>query len=116
MKAAISLVLSAMLTGPLAAQTVEEQLNDYPTSARADYVFACMASNGQSRDILEKCSCSIDLIATILPYERYVEAETVLSMGLVGGERTSIFRSSPMLRNKVAEMRRAQAEADIICF
>ena len=49
------------------AQDVAERLNDYPTAARADYVFACMAANGQSSEMLNRCSCSIDEIAAILP-------------------------------------------------
>ena len=51
------------------------QLNDYPTAARADYVFACMKANGETQQTLEQCSCSIDVIASILPYDRYVSAE-----------------------------------------
>jgi hypothetical protein len=43
------------------------ELNDYPAAARADYVFACMKTNGDTRQALEKCSCSIDVIASILP-------------------------------------------------
>ena len=27
-------------------QELADRLNDYPTAARADYVFACMAANG----------------------------------------------------------------------
>jgi hypothetical protein len=46
----------------------------------ADYVFACMKANGETRPALEKCSCSIDVIASILPYDRYVAAETFLSL------------------------------------
>ena len=48
-----------------AAQVSANELppNDYPTIARADYVFACMQVNGQTREALEKCSCSIDQIA-----------------------------------------------------
>ncbi|WP_201289019.1 hypothetical protein [Profundibacterium mesophilum] len=91
-------------------------LNDYPTIARADYVFGCMAANGQGRDVLIRCSCSIDRIASILPYERYVEAETVLSMQQTGGERMAIFRSAPAALTIVADLRRAQAEAEILCF
>lgn len=109
-------LLAALAATPLAAQSVADRLNDYPTVARADYVFGCMAVNGQGRDVLAKCSCSIDHIASILPYERYVEAETVLSLAQTGGERTSMFRSSPAMRNMVADMRRAQAEAEIVCF
>ncbi|MBS7544937.1 hypothetical protein KHC19_17740 [Ancylobacter oerskovii] len=91
-------------------------INDYPTVARADYVFGCMAANGQSRPALEKCSCSIDTIATILPYEKYVEAETILSVGQVAGQQAEIFRSTGMFRDMVADLRRAQAEAEVTCF
>lgn len=97
-------------------QSIEEQLNDYPTEARADYIFGCMAVNGQGRDVLRKCACSVDHIASILPYERYVQAETVLSLALTGGERTSMFRSSPATQTIVKDLRRAQAEAEIVCF
>jgi len=91
-------------------------INDYPTSARADYVFGCMAVNGQTRDALDRCSCSIDLIASILTYDEYVGAETVLMVAQKGGENTSIFRTSPIMRSKVDALRRAQAEAEVRCF
>ena len=112
---AITLALS-LLAAPGAAQDVAEQFNDYPTEARADYVFACMATNGQSRHVLEQCSCSIDRIASILPYEDYVQAETVLSMRQTGGERMAVFRSAASANTMVADLRRAQAEAEIVCF
>lgn len=98
------------------AQDMAERLNDYPTVARADYVFGCMVANGGTRRALEQCSCSIDVIASILPYDDYVEAETVLSLRLQSGERMSIFRETAMAQNIVAELRRAQAEAEILCF
>lgn len=90
--------------------------NDYPTVDRADYVFACMASNGQSRHVLEQCACSIDVIASILPYERYVEAATILSVSQIGGEKGALFRTSANMKQIVADLRRAQAEAEIRCF
>jgi hypothetical protein len=96
------------------AQTLP--VNDYPTVARADYVFACMASNGQTRDVLERCSCSIDIVASILPYEKYVEAEAVLQVMQVGGEKTSIFRTSKLTQDLVGDLRRAQVEAELRCF
>lgn len=102
--------------GGAAAQSVAERLNDYPTEARADYVFGCMAANGQSRQALRQCACSIDEIAAILPYEAYVEAETVLSMRLTGGERMAVFNSAVAANNLVVELRRAQAEAEVVCF
>ena len=93
-----------------------DDLNDYPTTARADYVFGCMKANGETRRALEQCSCSIDVIATILPYERYVTAETVLSMAQVPGTLGNQFRSTEYAKAAVDELRRAQAEAEVRCF
>ena len=55
----IALALAMGAAAPVHAQAV----NDYPTNARAEYVFACMATNGQTRDMLDRCSCAIDQIA-----------------------------------------------------
>ncbi len=95
---------------------VATQANDYPTVARADYVFACMVSNGQSRQVLEQCSCSIDIIASILPYEQYVEAETIMRLRLLGGEKGAVFRTGAAMKDGFADLKRAQAEAEIRCF
>jgi len=92
------------------------ELNDYPTTARADYVFACMKTNGETRQALEQCSCSIDVIASILPYERYVSAETVLSLAQVPGRFGTMFRSPEEARSATNDLRRAQAEARVRCF
>lgn len=112
---AFTLVIALAASGG-SAQELPEAANDYPTLARADYIFGCMAANGQGRDVMMKCACSIDMIASILPYEQYVEAETVLSMALVGGERMAIFRTAASAKALVADLRRAQAEAEILCF
>ena len=92
------------------------ELNDYPTVARADYVFACMKTNGDTRHALEQCSCSIDVIASILPYDRYVHAETLLSLAQIPGERGGTFRSAEPSKAALNELRRAQAEAEVRCF
>lgn len=90
--------------------------NDYPTEARADYVFGCMAANGQTQDALHRCSCSLDIIASILPYDEYVDAETILSMRQGVGYQSNVFRSAKVFDDMVANLRRAQAEAEIRCF
>ena len=90
--------------------------NDYPTSARADYVLGCMAANSQTRQALDNCSCSIDIIASILPYDKYVEAETVLSVRQGVGAQSRAFNSTKSFDDIVANLRRAQAEAEIRCF
>ncbi|MDX2266329.1 MAG: hypothetical protein NW215_15320 [Hyphomicrobiales bacterium] len=107
---------AALLISAAAPARADLSGSDYSTAVKVEYVFGCMESAGQTRDALERCSCSIDVIASILPYERYVEAETIISVGLAGGERTAMMKSDPSLREKVAEMRRAQAEAEIRCF
>jgi hypothetical protein len=104
-----------MLLG-LASFARADELNDYPTVARADYVFGCMKANGETRQALERCSCSIDVIASILPYERYVTAETVLSMAQVPGALGTQFRSTEYAKVAVDDLRRAQAEAEVRCF
>ena len=76
----LTLALIACGTSALAAE-----LNDYPTEARADYVFACMKTHGDTQLALRQCSCSIDVIATLLSYDRYVAAQTVLSLSQVPG-------------------------------
>ncbi|MFD1914399.1 hypothetical protein [Halodurantibacterium flavum] len=99
---------------PMAAAA--QDLNDYPTIARADYIFGCLAVNGQTRDSMARCACSIDTIASILPYDDYVAGETVLSMRQMAGERAAIFRGTAPATEAVANLRRAQAEAEILCF
>lgn len=98
------------------ARSIAEDLNDYPTSARAEYVFGCMKANGETPRTLEQCSCSIDIIASLLPYERYVSAETVLRMVQVPGFLGSQFRSTEQARHALDALRRAQAEAEVRCF
>lgn len=93
-----------------------EEANDYPTSARAEYVYGCMKANGETRQSIQQCSCSIDVIASLLPYERYVTAETVLSMSQVRGNLGGEFRSSEQAKNALDDLRRAQAEAEVRCF
>jgi hypothetical protein len=96
--------------------SVAADLNDYPTSARADYVFACMKTNGETRQALDQCSCSIDVIASILPYERYVTAETVLSMALVPNRFAAMFKTPEQAKSAADDLHRAQAEAEVRCF
>ena len=113
----VCLVLGALLaassgTGPAAA----DDLNDYPTTARAEYVFACMKVNGDTRDNLGRCSCSIDIIASLLPYDAYVAGETVASMTQDIGPVGHAFNATTLAKQDLATLRRAQAEAEVRCF
>ncbi len=113
-----SILRTVLITAslPPTAATASGAPSDYPTSVLADYVYGCLKANGETQVALQKCSCSIDVVASLLPYERYVEAETVLSLRQMTGERSALFRSSEPARAAVDGLRRAQAEAEVRCF
>jgi hypothetical protein len=90
--------------------------NDYPTTARADYVFACMKTNGDTQQALDQCSCSIDVIASLLPYDAYVAAATVASLNQQAGQIGGLFRGATTARDALVRLRRAQAEGEVRCF
>lgn len=90
--------------------------NDFPTQARAEYVFACMSTNGQTSEILAKCSCAIDAIAEDMSYDEYIEAETVLSLRLAPGDRTAMFKESAWAAGVVSKFNETQVNAEVECF
>jgi hypothetical protein len=108
--------LSAVALVASVAASRGGDLNDYPTSTRADYVFACMKANGETQEVLRKCSCSIDVIASAIPYDKYVAVETIISMSQITSPIAGEFRSTEAARLALREFRRAQAEAEVRCF
>jgi hypothetical protein len=106
--------LAVLGTTALAAHA--DAVNDYPTAARSEYVFGCMKANGETRQALDQCSCSVDVVASLLPYDRYITAETVLSMAQVQGNLGGQFRTSEQANSALNDLRRAQAEAEVRCF
>ena len=108
--AAFALIMATSMTARA------QEINDYPTSARAEYVFGCMKANGETRQAIEQCSCSIDVVASLVPYDRYVTAETVLSMSQVRSDLGGQFRTSEQAASALNDLRRAQAEAEVRCF
>jgi hypothetical protein len=110
----IAAALIALMTTAVVACGAD--VNDYPTAARVEYVFGCLKANGETRQAIEQCSCSIDVVASLLPYERYVTAETVLSMSQVRSDLGGPFRTSEQAASALNDLRRAQAEAEVRCF
>ena len=108
---ALAIPSASRAAGPVSGR------DDYPTAARADYVFACMNVNGGSQEALDRCSCSIDVIAAALPYEQYESADTVLRMRQMpgGGYLAGEFRVQAT-NQTVDALREAQAEAEVRCF
>lgn len=118
-----ALVLAAALVlVALAARTARAEgethrpAHDYPTDARADYVIGCLAANGFSHDLLEKCACGIDTIADMMSYDDYEKAETILSMQQgVHGPQADIFRHTPIAIEEIDRLHRAEAEVNLRC-
>lgn len=111
-------LLTTITAFALIALAYPSVAHDYPTEVIGDYLFACMASNGQSQEALKKCACSIDVVSSIVAYEDYAEAETFMSMRQVrgGGEKMALFRETKMAKEAVDRLKRAQIEAEIRCF
>jgi hypothetical protein len=103
------------VASPVANAQMPNHLNDFPTTTRAEYIFGCMQVNGNNRLALERCSCSIDVIASIITHDQYVEAETILSIRMRGGESTQPM-NAPLQVAKVKELKLAQVEGELRCF
>ena len=54
----------------------------------------------------------------MIPYKEYEAGETVLRMRQVrgGGEKMDLFRDTPVAKDAVDRLRRAQIEAELRCF
>jgi len=113
--AAIGLACSSMAIAQECDKTITDP--DYPTTAKVDYVIGCMASNGQTPEMLQKCSCSIDHIAKAIPYEEYVQISTLLSLQqMAGAGRNAVFKNSTWSKEAVAKLRDIQADSTLSCF
>jgi len=89
--------------------------NDYPTSARVEFVQDCMGrSNGQLAN-LYKCSCVIDRIATKLSYDDYVEAGTFAHYSSLGGEAGGEFRDPERAKERAKLYRSVETDAYKSC-
>lgn len=95
----------------------EPEVWEYPTAVKVDYVIGCMASNGQTYEMLQKCSCSIDFIAKSIPYSVYEKISTLLSLQqMAGAGRNAVYKSSTWSKDAVSKFRDVQAESTLRCF
>ncbi len=100
----------------VSAPAFSHDQDNYPTFVLADYVFACMAANGQTFDVLQKCSCSIDYIQQRLSYDEYEEAETIMRAQLDIGQRGIFYREATWANERVDKLKKLQAESTLECF
>ena len=95
---------------------LETKTEIIPTSEKVEYVFACIQGNENSQAYISKCSCSIDYIDERMTYEEYVEAETIMSLRQIYGEKSLIFKNSPNAMKIYTNMQNLLAEAEMECF
>ena len=95
---------------------LEIKTKNIPTNEKVEYVFACMQGNEDSQAYLVKCSCSIDYIDEQMTYEDYVQAETIMSLRQIYGEKSLLFKNTPNAMEITSSMQNILAEAEMECF
>lgn len=89
--------------------------NDYPTSARVEFVQDCMGRTGGKLENLYKCSCVIDRLAEKLSYDDYVEASTFAHYSSLPGEGGGVFRDPDRAKERARLYRSLEAAAYKTC-
>src|SRR5882672_2808955 len=91
--------------------------NDFPTTARVEFVLDCMKSGKASaHEMLYKCSCAVDNIASKVNYDTWVDLSTVALGTTIAGERGGVIRDMKDGRKLINNYRDLQAEAKKACF
>ena len=98
------------------SSNLEIKTANIPTNEKVEYVFACMQGNENSQAYIVKCSCSIDYIDEQMTYDEYVNAETILSLRQVYGEKSLMFKNTPTAMEILSNMQNILAEAEMECF
>lgn len=105
-------LIAALLIGSGAARA-----NDFPTAARVLYVEDCMRANpGPYFEMVNKCSCAVDAMASEVKYEQYTTMQTISNGMSIGGERGGAIREVPTLQPELKKYRELQAKVKKGCF
>ncbi|ACC75518.1 hypothetical protein PPMP20_03570 [Paraburkholderia phymatum] len=112
--ACVAVIPPAALAADVAGGNAPSKGNDYPTQGRVEYVLGCMDENGHDFANVYKCSCAIDRIAAVLPYDDYVEQMTFSKYATLGGEGGNEFRVD-RARAQTKKYRALQQEAYQAC-
>jgi hypothetical protein len=105
----------ASLCGHAATAQGVPPTNNYPTTARVEFVNDCIARNGGKLSQLYQCSCVIDDIANTLTYDEFVEAGTFSRYATLPGEGGGIFRDSDEAKAKAKRYREIEKNAYRAC-
>jgi len=93
------------------------QAHDYPTAERVVFVQTCMREHpGPYYEMVNKCSCAVDMIARDVPYDDFVSMSTATNANSIGGERGSYIRDVEQLQEQIRKFRQLQAQALKSCM
>ena len=90
--------------------------NDFPTTARIEYVLECMKKNADKYEYLYKCSCAVDQIARGVKFDEYVEISTAQRHQSLGGQRGAEFRDPPNVKQMAKKYETIEGKANEACF
>ena len=91
--------------------------NDFPTVDRVLYVQECMRNNpGASFEMVNKCSCALDRLASEVRFDDYVSMSTISNAVSIGGERGGQLRDNESLKPHIARLREIEARVRKACF
>jgi hypothetical protein len=91
--------------------------NDFPTVERVLYVQECMRAHpGPQFEMINKCSCALDALASDLTYDDYVTMSTISKAMSIGGERGGMIRDAPSLEAQAKRYRELRTKAEKGCF
>ena len=92
--------------------------NDFPTIDRVMFVETCMREHPDRprQEMLYKCSCALDAIASQVGYDDFVEFSIALDAGQIAGERGAAVRESNEGRDMAKRFRAIRAKAFSGCL
>ena len=100
---------------PTSAQAAPS--NDFPTLTRVEYVLSCMQEKGgKNYDNLYHCVCAVDHIASKMPHEEFLQAQTFETNKNLAGERGGVFRDPPQSKVLRDKLKAVTDEATAACF
>ena len=103
--------------GVLSACCAVAWANDFPTVDRVRYVQECMNANpGPHFEMLNKCACALDALATELKFDEYTTMATIANGMTIGGERGGAIRDAPSLAPQLKRYRELQTKVKTGCF
>jgi hypothetical protein len=106
-----------MALAALVTALVPAYANDFPTVARVEFVLECMKEGKASaHEMLYKCSCAVDHIASKVSYETWVDLSTVALGTSIAGERGGVIRDMKDGRKLINTYRDLQKQAKQACF